>query len=182
MKINAIIKKLLINKKKRTNMKKSEKGFTLIELLVVVAIIGILAAVGVVAYSGYTAGAKKSASKSNQGAVVKYIAAEMKKCAFGDSTVMKNTAGTGELTCSGMTGTTVAAAAIKVLAPEFKNPYDTATSAIAAGAKAAQACSDTNRGQTLIGTAQDATTNEWTVYVHTCYDNTNVSSNQMLVE
>ena len=163
-------------------MKKSEKGFTLIELLVVVAIIGILAAVGVVAYSGYTAGAKKSASKSNQGAVVKYIAAEMKKCAFGDLKVMKNSAGVGALTCSGMTGTDVQTAAVTVLTPEFKNPYNTAASAIAAGAKAAQACSDTNRGQTLIGSAKDATTNEWTVYVHTCYDNTNVVSNQMLVE
>ena len=65
-------------------MKKNNKGFTLIELLVVVAIIGILAAVGVVAYSGYTSGAKKSAVKSNQAAVVKYIAAELKKCEIGE--------------------------------------------------------------------------------------------------
>jgi len=54
-------------------MKKNNKGFTLIELLVVVAIIGILAAVGVVAYSGNTKGAKKSAVKSNQAAIIKYI-------------------------------------------------------------------------------------------------------------
>ena len=52
-------------------IKKKPKGFTLIELLVVVAIIGILAAVGVVAYSGYTSGAKASASKANMNVVYK---------------------------------------------------------------------------------------------------------------
>ena len=76
-------------------MKKNNKGFTLIELLVVVAIIGILAAVGVVAYSGYTAGAKKSAVKSNHAAVIKYVAAELKKCEIGETKVMG-----GNLTCS----------------------------------------------------------------------------------
>lgn len=51
----------------------NKKGFTLIELLVVVAIIGILSAVGVVAYNGYTAGAKKSACKSNFKTMVKTV-------------------------------------------------------------------------------------------------------------
>ena len=100
-------------------MKKNNKGFTLIELLVVVAIIGILAAVGVVAYSGYTAGAKKSAVKSNQAAVVKYVAAELKKCEIGETSVM----GTN-LTCSQRkTSGKVHTATNSALGTEFKNPY-----------------------------------------------------------
>ena len=71
---------------------KNNKGFTLIELLVVVAIIGILAAVGTVAYTGYTASAKKNATKSNHASVVKYIASELQKCNIGESTYMGSTA------------------------------------------------------------------------------------------
>ena len=66
-------------------------GFTLIELLVVVAIIGILAAVGVVAYSGYTAGAKKAATKSQHKTVVKFMQSEIMKCSLGDTTLTLKT-------------------------------------------------------------------------------------------
>ena len=62
-----------------------QKAFTLIELLVVVAIIGILAAVGVVAYNGYTASAKKAASKINFKAIVSVITNELSKCAIDSS-------------------------------------------------------------------------------------------------
>ena len=110
-------------------MKKNNKGFTLIELLVVVAIIGILAAVGVVAYSGYTKGAKKSAVKSNQAAVIKYIAAELKKCEIGETDVMVK--GSSKLVCSTRkSGTNVSTAVNGALGTEFKNPYRTSESAI----------------------------------------------------
>ena len=115
-------------------MKKNNKGFTLIELLVVVAIIGILAAVGTVAYTGYTAGAKKSATKSNHASVVKYIAAEDQKCNIGESKAMGDA-----LICGGTTdadgdavpydGTSVTTAAVTALA-DFKNAYSTGNAAV----------------------------------------------------
>ena len=107
-------------------MKKNNKGFTLIELLVVVAIIGILAAVGVVAYSGYTAGAKKSATKSNQSAVLKYVAGELKKCELGDTTVMG-----GNLKCDERkTAGKIATAVDTALKSDFKNPHKPKEAAI----------------------------------------------------
>ena len=87
-------------------------------MLVVVAIIGILAAVGVVAYNGYTKSAKINASKSNQGAVTKYLAAEIQKCNMGT----ESTAMSGNLTCSGRTEALIMSGAVAALA-DFKNTY-----------------------------------------------------------
>ena len=61
-----------------------KKGFSLVELLVVIAIIGILAAVGITAYSGYTSSAKVKATLANSSQLVKFINAEMAKCAGGE--------------------------------------------------------------------------------------------------
>ena len=138
---------------------KNNKGFTLIELLVVVAIIGILAAVGVVAYNGYTKSAKINASKSNQGAVTKYLAAEIQKCNIGT----EDTAMSGNLTCSGRTATTIQAAAVAALA-DFKNTYTPACQGVTDGStaptstNASVTCSASGKGYTTItlGSGDDA--------------------------
>ena len=137
--------------------KKNNKGFTLIELLVVVAIIGILAAVGVVAYSGYTAGAKKSAAKSNHASAVKFIASEVKKCEMGETKAMPDKDGTKQLTCDGWTGTKVIAAAEAAMT-EFKNPYKTTDAAIVDSGKTTK-----NAGYTILSASGKKIT------VETCF-------------
>ena len=154
---------------------KNNKGFTLIELLVVVAIIGILAAVGTVAYTGYTEGAKKSATKSNHADVVKYIAAEDQKCnvggskAFGADVDNDATADEAGVTfnCEDRTGTTVVTAAVGALA-DFKNPHSPSNSAITNSGTATSA--DDKGYVRVIPTGN-------TITVTTCFDATTDDSN-----
>ena len=141
-------------------MKKNNKGFTLIELLVVVAIIGILAAVGVVAYSGYTAGAKKSAVKSNQAAIVKYVAAELKKCELGESSVMAT-----NLKCDDRKdGGKVHGGVNSALASEFKNPYKTSSPAITT--TTLTKCDTSTEGQTSVNDDGTTVTIKSVSYTH----------------
>ena len=157
--------------------KKNQKGFTLIELLVVVAIIGILAAVGVVAYSGYTAGAKKQAAKSNHSSVSKYIAAELQKCNLGESTAMS-----GNLTCSGKTAVKAMSAAVTALS-DFKNTYDTSKKAVKDVSNAETSSqADANVGQTNVGTKSGTTIVVGTCHETPCKTAANHTITEILVE
>jgi len=162
---------------------KNNKGFTLIELLVVVAIIGILAAVGVVAYNGYTNSAKINAAKSNQGAVTKYVAAEIQKCNIG----VESTAMSGNLTCAGRDESTIQAAAVTALA-DFKNSFTPVCPGVTDGATPGTAsdgtttCLASGKGYTTIVSGATGSPDEGFLIITTEYDAGKTMENKVEVE
>ena len=90
---------------------------------------------------------KKSAVKSNQAAVLKYVAAELKKCEIGETEVMVK--GSNKLTCANRKSSgTVATATNNALGSEFKNPYSTSSSAITT--TKLTSCGSSDEGKTSV--------------------------------
>ena len=86
----------------------------------------ILEAVGVVAYSGDTSSAKKSATKSNHGAVCRYIQAEVAKC----NMMRDASAFDGTMNCPESNKENFRFPVYNSLKDEFKYPFQTHESAI----------------------------------------------------
>ena len=121
----------------------------------------------------------KQAAKSNQSAVVKYIAAEIQKCNLGTDSgkAMKDPQGTERLTCSGKTGTTVMNAA-KLALIDFKNPYDSSKAAVTSTVNVAN---NNGVGYTKLSVSGNNITIE-TCFTTNCATATNRIKNQVTVE
>jgi len=85
----------------------------------------------VVAYNGYTASAKKNATKTIHAQTLKYISAEVMKCSLGESIIM------GSYECKYIYPLNMYSAAninahiaSSSILSDSKNPYDTTTDAI----------------------------------------------------
>ena len=118
------------------HLKNNQSGFTLIELLIVVAIIAILSAVGIPLYQGYQANAKIASTKENHSRIKGFVAAELTKCATGNTNNLNLKAADGSDTtvaCNSDAVTFTTAFINHFTGDGWKNPYSTSEVAVVAG-------------------------------------------------